>query len=80
MSKYLNDMYQRDYHNRAIMIMKIADCFRRSYCQIAVLSLLGTLTDDLLRIVCVKFYEWLPLTDDEKFSRLIIFLDERLSE
>lgn len=80
MSKCLNAMYQKDYHNRATMMMRIADSFRMSYCQIAVLSLLGTLTNELLKVVYGKFDDWLPLTDDEKFSRLIIFLDERLAE
>lgn len=79
MAKCLTAMYQKDYHNREAMIIHIAENFRMSYCQIAVMSLLGTLTNELLKVVYDKFYEWIPQTDDVKFCNLIKFLNERLS-
>lgn len=78
MSKCLNVMYQNDYHNRNTIIINIAECFRNSYCQMAIMSLLGTLPNELLKILYEKFHEWIPVPDDVKFSRIIKFLDERL--
>lgn len=78
MVKCLTAMYQKDYHNREVIIIKIVEQFRRSYCQVAVMSLLGTLTTELLKVVYDESFKWTPLTDDVKFSNLIKFLDERL--
>lgn len=80
MAKCLNEMYQKDYHDRFTFILFITDSFRKSYCQVAIMSLLGTLQNELLKVLYEKFHEWLPFTDNEKFSHILKFLDERLYE
>lgn len=80
MTNRLKEMYHKDYHNRQTMIYKIASEFRRSYCQLAAIALLGTLNNELLKVVYEKSYEWLPCTDDKKFSVMIKFLNERLED
>ena len=78
MAKWLNQTYQKEYHDRATMIVKIVDNFRKSYLQVVIYTLLGTLPDDLLKVLYGKFYEWLPLADNVKFSNVLKFLDMRL--
>ena len=70
MAKCLVSMYQKQYHDRITIIYNIAENFRMSYCRIAVISLLGTIEIELLKVLHSKFYEWLPYPDEMKFSSM----------